>query len=110
MFLYVDVRHAESGDVCDVAMMSTPNVIMTELPDLLYNQCIDNTCCYLFFIYPTGQIRVCKKRFVSTGENGGISCRVYKTEVHCLVHVSQSTESLLDMTISLSCTPSNFNV
>ena len=47
-------------DVCDVAMTSTPNFLTTELRDLLYNQCIDNACCYSFFIYPMGQIRVCK--------------------------------------------------
>ena len=35
------------GDVvCDIAMTSTPNVLTTELCDLLYNQCIDNKCCY----------------------------------------------------------------
>ena len=64
--------------VCDVAMMTTPNVLTTELHDLLYNQCIDNTCCYSIFIYPTGRIRVCKIRFVSTGENRGKSCLVCK--------------------------------
>ena len=26
-------------------------------------------CCFSIFIYPTGRIRVCKIRFVSTGEN-----------------------------------------
>ena len=35
--------------VCDVAMTSIPNVLTTELRDLLYNQCIDNTC-YSFFL------------------------------------------------------------
>ena len=55
--------------VFDVLMTSTPNVLRTELCDLLYNQCIVNTYCYLFFTYPTGQIRVCKVRLVSTGEN-----------------------------------------
>ena len=64
--------------VCDVIMTSTPNALTTELCDLLYNQCIDNTCCYSFFIYPTGRIRVCKIRFVSTGENGGKACLVCK--------------------------------
>ena len=63
--------------LCDVTMMSTPN-ITTELRDLLYNQCIDNTCCYSFFIYPTGRIRVCKIRFVSTGENRRKPCLVCK--------------------------------
>ena len=29
--------------VCDVTMTSTPNVLTTELHDLLYNQCIDNS-------------------------------------------------------------------
>ena len=57
--------------VCDVAMTSNPNVLTTELCDHLYNQYIDNTCCYSFFIYPTGRIRVCMIRFVSTGENRG---------------------------------------
>ena len=55
--------------VFDVLMTSTPNVLTTELRDLLYNQCIVKTYCYSFFIYPTGQIRVCKIRLVSTGEN-----------------------------------------
>ena len=64
--------------VCDVVMTSTPNVLTAELHDLLYNQCIDNTCCYLFFIYPMGRIRVCKIRFVSTGENRRKPCLVCK--------------------------------
>ena len=38
--------------ICDVAMTSTPNVITTELRDLLYNQCIYNTCCYSFLSVP----------------------------------------------------------
>ena len=46
--------------VFDVAMMSTPNVLTIKIRDLLYNQCIDNACCYSFFIYPMGRIRVCK--------------------------------------------------
>ena len=102
-------------------MTSTHNVLTTKLRDLLYNQCIGNTCCYsflffvcFFFIYydinsqrlddkvtwsliqpmycvvirfcflfvfslfivffiffylSTGWIKVCKIRFVSTGEN-----------------------------------------
>ena len=37
--------------VCDVAMTSAPNILTTELCDLLYNHCIDNTSCYLFFFY-----------------------------------------------------------
>ena len=49
-----------------------------KLCGLLYNQCIVNTCCYSFFIYPTGRIRVCKIRFVSTGENRGNPCLVCK--------------------------------
>ena len=53
------------------SMMSTPNV-------LLYNQCIDNMCCYLFFIYSMGRIRVCNIKFVSTGENCGKPCLVCK--------------------------------
>ena len=57
--------------VCDVTMTSSPNVLTTKLLDLLYNQCIDNTCCYSFFIYPTGRIWVCKIRSISTGEIHG---------------------------------------
>ena len=34
--------------VCDIAMMSTANVLMTELRDILYNQCIDNTLLFIF--------------------------------------------------------------
>ena len=64
--------------ICDVAMKSTPSVLTAELHDLQYNQCIDSTCCYSFFIYPTGQIRVCKIRFVSTGENREKPCLVCK--------------------------------
>ena len=37
-----------------------------------------NTCCYSIFIYPTGWIRVCKIRFVSTGEYRGKPCLVCK--------------------------------
>ena len=37
--------------VWDVAMTSTPNVLTTQLRDLLYNQCIDNTCCYSFLAH-----------------------------------------------------------
>ena len=66
------------GDVCDVAMTSTQNVLKTELRDCLYNQCIDNTCCYSFFIYPAGRIWVCMIRFVSTGENRRKPCLVCK--------------------------------
>ena len=44
-------------------MTLTPNVLTTELRDHIYNQCVDNTCCYSFFIYPTGWIRVCSIRF-----------------------------------------------
>ena len=57
--------------VRDAAMMSTLNLFTAELDDLLHNQCIDNTCCYLFFIYPTGWIKVCKIRFVNNGDNRG---------------------------------------
>ena len=40
--------------VCDVAMMSTSNILMTELCDLQYNQCIDNMCFYSFFYLSHG--------------------------------------------------------
>ena len=70
--------------VIDVTMTLIPNVLTTELRDLLYNQCIDNMCCVpFFFIYPTGRIRVCKIRFVSTGENRGKPCLVCKTNTPC---------------------------
>ena len=38
--------------VSDVAMTSTPNVLTTELRDLLQNQYSDNTCCckFIFFL------------------------------------------------------------
>ena len=52
--------------VCDIAMTLTPNVLTTQLRDL---NVIDNTCCYSFFYLLQGRIRVCKVRFVSTGEN-----------------------------------------
>ena len=68
----------EVGVICDVTMKSTPNVLTKELCDLLYNQCIDNMCCYSIFIYPTGRIRLCKIRFVSTAENRGKPCLVCK--------------------------------
>ena len=75
--LYVDVHHNESWRT----MTSAPNVLTTELRDLLYNQCIANMCCYSFFIYPMVQIWVCKIRFVSTGENRRNHCQVCKNIV-----------------------------
>ena len=68
----------EADVLCDVAMRSTPNILTTELRDLLYTQGIDNMCCYSFFIYPMGQIRVCKIRFVSIGQNHEKPCMVCK--------------------------------
>ena len=53
--------------ICDVAVTSTHSVLTTELGDLLYSKCIDNMCCYSIFICPTGRIRLCKLRFISTG-------------------------------------------
>ena len=44
--------------VCDGAMTSTPKVVTTELRDLLYNQCIDNTFCYSFFYLSHGSDKV----------------------------------------------------
>ena len=60
--------------VCDVAMTSTPNALTTELRDLLYNQCIGNTCFRFLSIPRIG----CKIRFVSTDENLGKPCLVCK--------------------------------
>ena len=51
---------------------------LNELHDLLYNQCIDNMCCYSFFIYPMGRIRVCMIRFVSAGEYRKKHCPVWQ--------------------------------
>ena len=68
--------------VCDVAMTSTPKVLTTELHDLLYNQYIGNTCCNSFFIYLMGWIRVCKARFVSTGENREKPCGMQEKSLH----------------------------
>ena len=67
--------------ISNVAMTSSLNVLTMQLHDVQYNQCIDNTCCYSFFIYPTGRIRVCKVRFVSTGENRGGPCLVCKEDL-----------------------------
>ena len=66
----------------EIAMMLTRKVLTTELRDLLYYPCIDKRC-YLFFICPTGRIRVCKRRFVSSGENRRKPCLVCKK---CFVH------------------------
>ena len=73
-------------------MVGVPTSKTTELLDRLYNQSIQNTCCYSYFIYryPTGWIRVCKIRFVSTGENRGKPFVWYArnanpSEVQCIV-------------------------
>ena len=71
-------------DIPHVVMMSTPNVLMAELHDFLYNLCIDNMCCYSFFICPTCQIRICKIRFASTGENCGQPYLVFKKALYYL--------------------------
>ena len=52
--------------VCEVAMTSTPNVLTPELRDLLHNQ--KHVLLFVFFIYPTGRISVCKISCVSTGK------------------------------------------
>ena len=84
------------GVLCDVAMTSTPNVLTTEVRDLLYNHCTGNTCWVSIFIYPTGRIRVCKIRFVNTGENRGKPCLVCKkltsTSLYALSSSEQSKE------------------
>ena len=87
--------------ICDVVMTSTPNVLMAEVQDLLYNQFIDSTCCCSIFIYPTGRIRVCKIRFVSIGVNNAEKPVWYARNtflqsslVHvALIEVSNSTMS-----------------
>ena len=75
--------------LCEVTMMAIPSVLTTELCDCLVNQCIYNMVMIRFFIYPTGRIRVCKIRFVSTGENHGKPCLVYKTVVIILIFSTQ---------------------
>ena len=40
--------------VGDVEMTTAPYALMTELHDLLYNQCIANTSCYSFFYLSHG--------------------------------------------------------
>ena len=67
-----------------VTMTSTPNILTTELRDLLYNQCVDHTYYYSIFIYPTGRIRVCMIRFISTGKNRGKLCLVCKKRFSCI--------------------------
>ena len=47
----------------DVAMTSTPNVLTTEFRDFLYNQCIDNTCHYSFFILSHGSDKGMQEKF-----------------------------------------------
>ena len=84
ILLYVDVRHIESWSRVWRHNGVNFNVLATELRDLIYNQCIDNTCCYSFFTRPTGRIRVCKIRFVSTGENRGKPCLVCKNRFSLL--------------------------
>ena len=94
----------------DVTMTSTPSVLTTELCDLLYmyNQCIDNMCCYSFFIYPTGWIRVCKIRFVSTGENSGKPCLVCKNRSSniyiCSIKISKDLVLIVFVHYMLSAT------
>ena len=44
----------KSDLVCDVAMTSNPNVLMTELPDLLFSECIDNMRCFFDFYLSHG--------------------------------------------------------
>ena len=51
--------------ICDVAMTSAPNVLTAEY-EISDTTSVMITCCFSVFIYPTGRIRVCKIRFVST--------------------------------------------
>ena len=77
-FLYVDVRHIEN--LChmwccnDVKSQRLNNRVMWPPIQPMYWQDV-----LLFvFIYPMGRIRVCKIRFVSTGENSTNPCLVCK--------------------------------
>ena len=70
--------------VCDVAMTSSPNVLTTQLRDILYSQCIGNTCSYSILSYSTGRIRVCKIRYVDTDKIRGNPCLVCKKCLFCL--------------------------
>ena len=60
----------------NVTMTSTPNILTTDLRDLLNNHCIDHTCYYSICTYPKGRISVCKIRFISTGKNCRKLCLV----------------------------------
>ena len=61
------------GVVCDVSLMLTPNVRITWPP--LQPRYWKHVL-FFIFIYPTGRIRVCNIRFVSSGENRGKPCLV----------------------------------
>ena len=80
--LYAGVRHIEGRCRTWRHNDVNCNVLATELRDLIYNQCINNTCCNSFFISPTGRIK-CKIRIVSNGENRGNPCLVYKNYLSC---------------------------
>ena len=52
----------------------------------------------LWFIYPTGRKRVCKIRFVSTGENRGKPCLVCKKIFHIPIHTKSNDLFVLTTT------------
>ena len=66
-------------------------------------------CCPLgyLFIYPTGRIRVCKIRFVNTGENLGKPCPVCKKMfiLTPVFIVRRQTSNLYDSAISPELNP-----
>ena len=74
--------------ICDITMTSTPNVLTTEVHDVLYNKCIDNTWCCLIFIYPTCRTRICNLRFVNTGEKcrkPSLVCKKVFSKCMCII-------------------------
>ena len=56
----------------------TSTLIWCHSREILVKMISLNMCCFLIFIHPTGQIRVCKIRFVSATENHGKPCTVCK--------------------------------
>ena len=78
-------------DLCDVTTTSTTNFLTTKLRDLLYNQCIDNTSCYMFFIYPMGQIKVCK--IISIFHRCEVRTEISVSRKHRRCHLSHDTKN-----------------
>ena len=71
--------------VCDVTRRHNDvncNILATSYRQIYgtsYTTNVLTTHCYSFFTHPMGRLRVCRIRFVSTGENCGKPCQVCKT-------------------------------